>query len=80
MQTRFALDLKEKELALKDNEIALLQREQKLNIFRQWLLLLSLLLVTFFGVLIYGKLQSRNRKNRLLSQQRESLNKAREAN
>lgn len=79
MQTRFALDLKEKELALKDNEIALLQREQKLNISRQWLLLLSLLLVTFFGVLIYGKLQSRNRKNRLLSQQRESLNKAREA-
>ncbi len=48
MQTRFALDLKEKELALKDNEIALLQREQKLNISRQWLLLLSLLLVTFF--------------------------------
>lgn len=79
MQTRFALDLKEKELALKDNEIALLQREQKLNISRQWLLLLSLLLVTFFGVLIYGKSQSRNRKNRLLSQQKESLNKAREA-
>ena len=79
MQTRFTLDLKEKELALKDNEIALLQREQKLNNFRQWLLLLSLMLVTFFGVLIYGKLQSRNKKNRLLLQQKESLNKAREA-
>lgn len=79
MQTRFTLDLKEKELALKDNEIALLQREQKLNNFKQWLLLLSLMLLSFFGILIYGKLQSRNKKNRLLLQQKESLNKAREA-
>lgn len=79
MQTRFTLDLKEKELALKDNEIALLQREQKLNNFKQWLLLLSLLLVSFTGVVIYGKLQSRNKKSRLLMQQKESLNKAREA-
>jgi len=79
MQTRFTLDIKEKELELKDNEISLLQREQKLNNFKQWLLLLSLVLLTFFGILIYGKLQSRNRKNRILLQQKESLNKAREA-
>ncbi|MBU1368301.1 MAG: tetratricopeptide repeat protein [Bacteroidetes bacterium] len=79
MQTRFTLDLKEKEIALKDNKIALLQREQKLNNFRQWLLLLSLLLVLFVGVLFYGKLQSRNKKSRLLLEQKESLNKAREA-
>ncbi len=78
IQTRFALDLKEKELALKDNEIALLQREQKLNYSRQLLLLLSILLLLIFGLLIYGKLQSRNRKNKLLLSQKESLNKARE--
>jgi tetratricopeptide (TPR) repeat protein/DNA-binding CsgD family transcriptional regulator len=78
IQTRFALDLKEKEIALKDNEIALLQREQKLNNSRQLLLLLSLLLLLIFGLLIYGKLQSRNRKNKLLLSQKESLNKARE--
>ncbi|MDY0086345.1 MAG: tetratricopeptide repeat protein [Bacteroidales bacterium] len=78
IQTRFALDLKEKELALKDNEIALLQREQKLNDSRQLLLLLSILLLLIVGVLAYGKLQNRNRKNKLLLSQKESLNKARE--
>jgi tetratricopeptide (TPR) repeat protein/DNA-binding CsgD family transcriptional regulator len=78
IQTRFALDLKEKELALKDNEIALLQREQKLNDSRQLLLLLSILLLLIVSVLAYGKLQNRNRKNKLLLLQKESLNKARE--
>ncbi|MBG0783421.1 MAG: hypothetical protein H0S84_14255 [Bacteroidales bacterium] len=78
IQTRFTLDLKEKEIALKDNKIALLQREQKLNDSRQLLLLLSILLLLIFGLLIYGKLQSRNRKSKLLLSQKESLNKARE--
>lgn len=78
IQTRFALDLKEKEIALKDNEIALLQREQKLNNSRQLLLLLSIMLLMIFGLFIYGKLQSRNKKNKLLLTQKESLNKARE--
>ncbi len=78
MQTRFALDLKEKELELKDNEIALLQRESKITGFQQLLLVLSLLLLVIFSILIYGKLQNRNKKNQLLLSQKEAINKARE--
>lgn len=78
MKTRFALDLKEKELELKDNEIALLQRESKITNFQQLLLLLSLLLLAIVAILINGKLQSRNKKSKLLLLQKEAINKARE--
>lgn len=76
LQTRFGLDLKEKELALKDNQITLLQREQKLIKSRQLLLILSLSLVLIISILIYNRLQQRNRKNRMQMEQQEALNKA----
>lgn len=76
LQTRFGLDLKEKELALKDNQITLLQREQKLIKSRQLLLILSLSLLLILSILIYSRLQQRNRKNRMQMEQQEALNKA----
>lgn len=78
LHTRFSLDLKEKELELKDNEIALLQREQKIFHFRQLLLLLSLLLLIIFTILIYSKLQSKYKKNRLFLEQEAALSKAKQ--
>jgi tetratricopeptide (TPR) repeat protein len=79
LQTRFGLDLKEKELALKDNQITLLQREQKLIKSRQLLLILSLSLLLILSVLIYNRLQQRNRKNSMLMEQKDALNKARQS-
>jgi tetratricopeptide (TPR) repeat protein len=79
LQTRFGLDLKEKELALKDNQITLLQREQKLIKSRQMLLILSLALVLILSILIYGRLQQRNRKNRMLMDEKDALSKARQS-
>ncbi len=76
LHTRFSLDLKEKELELKDNEIALLQREQKIFYFRQLLLLLSLLLLIIFTIFVYSKLQSKHKKNRLILEQEAALSKA----
>ncbi|PKP52030.1 MAG: hypothetical protein CVT92_10780 [Bacteroidetes bacterium HGW-Bacteroidetes-1] len=78
LHSRLTLDLKEKELELKDNEISLLQREQKLYQFRQLFLWLSLLLVIIATVLVYTKLQSRNKKNKLLLEKEAALHKARQ--
>ncbi|MBU1009446.1 MAG: tetratricopeptide repeat protein [Bacteroidetes bacterium] len=78
LQTRFGLDIKEKELELKDNEIALLQREQKLIKFRQLLLILSLALILILSILIYGRLQQRNKKSQFLLTQKEALSKAKQ--
>jgi tetratricopeptide (TPR) repeat protein len=78
LHTRFSLDLKEKELELKDNEIALLQREKKIFHFRQLLLILSLLLLIIFTVLIYSKLQTKHKKNRLILEQEAALSKAKQ--
>lgn len=78
LQSRFELNLKEKEIELKDNEIALLQREQKLYHFRQLLLVLSLLLVIIATILVYSKLQSKHKKNKLMMEQEAALSKARQ--
>lgn len=78
LQSRFELNLKEKEIELKDNEIALLQREQKLYHFRQLLLVLSLLLVIIVTILVYSKLQSKHKKNKLMMEQEAALSKARQ--
>jgi tetratricopeptide (TPR) repeat protein len=76
LHSRFALNLKEKEIELKDNEIALLQREQKIFHFRQLLLFLSLFLVIIITILVYSNLQSKHKKNKLLMEQEAALSKA----
>ncbi|MDP3461219.1 MAG: tetratricopeptide repeat protein [Bacteroidales bacterium] len=79
LQTRFGVNIKEKEIELKDNQIALLQREQKLIKFRQLLLLLSLSLLIILSILVYGRLQQRNKRSELLLSQKETLSKAQQA-
>lgn len=78
LYSRFTLDIKEKEIALKDNEIALLQREKKIYHFRQLLLVLSLLLVIIVTILVYSKLRAKQRKNNLIMEQQAALNKAKQ--
>lgn len=78
LYSRFTLDIKEKEIALKDNEIALLQREKKIYHFRQLLLALSLLLVIIVTILVYSKLRAKQRKNNLIMEQQAALNKAKQ--
>jgi len=78
LHSRFAVNLKEKEIELKDNEIALLQREQKIFHFRQLLLLLSLLLVIIVTILVYSNLQSKHKKNKLMMEQEAALSKAKQ--
>lgn len=78
LYSRFTLNIKEKEIALKDNEIALLQREKKIYHFRQLLLVLSLLLVIIVTILVYSKLRAKQRKNNLIMEQQAALNKAKQ--
>lgn len=78
VRTRLSLDLKEKELTLKDNEIALLQREQRITYFRQLVLILAMIILAIFTILIVTRLQSRNKKHKLILEQREAINKARQ--
>lgn len=77
LHTRFSVDLKEKELEIKDSEIALLQREKKIFRFRQLLLLLSLLFIIFIAVLSYLALQYKHRKRRAVFEEEAALNKKR---
>ena len=78
LYSRFTLDIKEKEIALKDNEIALLQREKKIFHFRQLLLLLSLSLIIIVTLLVYNKLRNNHRKNKLLMEQEAALSKTKQ--
>lgn len=78
LYTRFSLDLKEKELELKDNEIALLQREQKIYHFRQLVLLLTLVLLIIVTALVYSKLRLKHKKSSLLLEQEAALGKAKQ--
>lgn len=78
MHSRFAVNLKEKEIALKDNEIALLQQEKNLSQTRQLLLALSLLVGIMVMVLVYTNQQAKHRKNKLMMEQEAALSKARQ--
>lgn len=78
IKTRLSLDLKEKELILKNNEIALLQREKRITYFQQLVLLLTILILIFIAIFIYTRLRSRNKKHQSLLEQKEAVNKIRE--
>ena len=78
IKTRLSLDLKEKELILKNNEIALLQREKRITYFQQIVLLLTILILVFIALFIYYRLRSRNKKHQSLLEQKEAINKIRE--
>lgn len=78
VRTRFSIDLKEKELTLKDNEIALLQREQRITYFRQLVLILVIIILVIFTTLIVTRLRNRNKKHKLILEQREAISKARQ--
>lgn len=77
LHTRFSLDIKEKELEIKDNQIALLKREKEIFRFRQVMLLLSLLLLIIIATLFYSRMQLKHRKNRILLEKEAALSKAR---
>lgn len=78
LHTRFSLNLKEKELEIKDSEIALLKSEKEIFRSRQLLLILSLLLFAIIAVFIYSRLKLKHRKKRLLLEQEATLSKARQ--
>jgi tetratricopeptide (TPR) repeat protein len=77
LHTRFSLDIKEKELEIKDNQIALLKREKEIFRFRQLFLLLSLIVLVIIAILFYSRLQLKHKKNRILLEKEAALSKAR---
>jgi len=67
LQTRFLNDIKEKELSIKDKEIALLQSDKRFRQLQNYFLIAGFVVLIIISALLISKYKSQFNKERLLS-------------
>ncbi len=76
LQMRFINDIKEKELSLKDKEIALLKSDKKVRQLQNSILIAGIFVLIIISVLLISRYKSQFQKERLLSIKNAELHKA----
>ena len=76
LQTHFLNDIKEKELSIKDKEIALLQSDKKLHNLQNYFLFAGFIVLIIISFLLISWYKTQFKKERLLSIKNEELHRA----
>jgi len=73
LQSHFLRDIKEKEILIKDSDIALLENEREINKLKQNILILGVILLVILTAFIIVRLRFRVKKEKLLNQKNKQI-------